>query len=324
MSIHFALQFAPRIDKQNNRGEFTLSSRGYLHISPSTYYRLSQGGLDHWRLASRQRDIDIIKSVSTCKFMTSKQIMRLYFKEDQYRTPATAHRMGYTVLDRLIRDKLLRRIDSKIGGLYGGSSGYVYSIGHVGVRLITKKSHVYYSDPISQRFVKHTLAISDLYVSLHELSTDNRIIIKSIETEPSCWKSFLTGYGRADILKPDMFVKLLNTVTNTEYSWFVELDRGTTHRQTILNKAKVYERYYFSGNSQTDNVFPGVTWIVPDEARKHQLEKLLEASNKVVPTLHRVVIKDESLSRMTGLTEIDVVKKYESCPRTAFYDTMQP
>lgn len=300
MSIHFGLLFAPREKISYNRDKSKFMKAGYLYYLDNTYKRgLSQQGLKN--LTNQKltaRDLEIIQMVGSFKLLTTGQIQRLFFPDDQYSSKASSHRMCYYVLRRLTRDNILKRTHRQIGGITPGSDSYVYDLGAVGTRLVNKKPGTYYSDRISTLFLDHTIAIAEIFVRLIEFSKSNSVKIKTVQTEPSCHRVFMTGYAVKQVLKPDLHVRLVNLNTQREYSWFIELDRGTSHPRSIAEKAKIYEKYYHSGNEL--ELFPRVLWIVPDEDRKHRLEMALKASNKCVQGLHKVVVNNQAISVITG------------------------
>jgi len=61
-----------------------------------------------------------------------------------------------------------------------------------------------------------------------------------------------------------------------EHRWFLEIDRDTEHRPTILRKAEQYITYWRSGTEQRlTDLFPHVLWIAPTPARAAALAAIL-------------------------------------------------
>jgi hypothetical protein len=59
-------------------------------------------------------------------------------------------------------------LDRQIGGIRAGSSGYVYSLGAVGHRLLHPDRTRRRLHEVRDGFLQHTLAIAELYVSLRQ------------------------------------------------------------------------------------------------------------------------------------------------------------
>ena len=84
------------------------------------------------------------------------------------------------------------------------------------------------------------------------------------------WRTYTGPHGHALTIKPDAFVLLADV--DWEHRWFLEIDRATEHRPSILRKANEYVSYWRSGTEQnTNEIFPKVLWIAPDEARAAHL-----------------------------------------------------
>jgi hypothetical protein len=235
-----------------------------------------------------ERDLDIAKTVEQFKLISTLQIQRLYFAN--LKTKATGARLCRRVLERLVRDKVLVRLERRIGGVRAGSASYIYALGSVGQQIESDyKSHTYSREP-SNVFIDHTLAITEIYVRLKE----NTINLVDLETEPKCWRPYGFTYGGKETLKPDLFTKLADK--NEELSWFVEIDRSTEHLEAIMRKLKTYVEYFNTGIEQAKHeVFPRVLWIVPDQRRKAWLEQLITPFNKQVEGLFAVALEGQAI-----------------------------
>jgi hypothetical protein len=261
------------------------------------YFRAPESFLRAEPQEPSARDLRIIRAVYDCRLMSANQIQELVFSGEG--DPQTNARLCRKTLRRLTEQDILRRRQRQIGGLRAGSQGYIYSLGSQGVKLVTdKRLHYYVHDP-SEYFMKHTLALSGLYVQMHQEGQDGKFELLDIQTEPSCWRVFLTLATGRRVLKPDMYVKL--GVGDEELSYFVELDRGTTFATALNKKLRTYENYYFTGKEQQEfGMFPQVLWLVPDEKRKAVLEALCEPFNARVPGLFVVVVKGGEIDVMLG------------------------
>jgi hypothetical protein len=145
-------------------------------------------------------------------------------------------------------------------------------------------------------FTAHTLAVADLAVGLHELQAHGVVEVVSVDTEPSCWRSFVGPHGTLEWLKPDLYA----VTASGEYEdhWFLEADLATEHPPVVVRKAKVYQRYAATGAHQARHgLFPAVVWVVPDTARAGAIQAALSGDRGIQPGLFRVVTTDE----FTGL-----------------------
>src|SRR5262249_57426890 len=97
-----------------------------------------------------------------------------------------------------------------------------------------------------------------------------RLELVVFQAEPNSWRQYTGEHGRILTIKPDAFAIIANQ--EWENRWFIEVDRATEHRPTIIRKANDYIRYWHAGTEQrTHDVFPRVMWIAPDDNRADQL-----------------------------------------------------
>ncbi len=144
-----------------------------------------------------------------------------------------------------------------------GSSGYVYRLGPAGQRLVGGRNwrpHV-----PGTLFVAHALQVAELHALLVEADCARRLELLDLAGEPACHRDF-AGLGGQRVLKPDSFVRF--AVGEWEFSYFIEVDRGTEGSRAIERKLRDYLAYDASGIEQRDRgVFPKVLWTAPDEGR---------------------------------------------------------
>lgn len=220
------------------------------------------------------RERAVVASVAELRLLSARQIERLHFTEPTA-TALSRARSARRTLERLVRERLLVRLERRIGGVRAGSAAFVYALGPLGQRLIAQPGARRRHREPSAQFVTHTLAVSELYVRLHEAARAKTLkLLSPIEAEPRCWRA-LPGYGGRAWLKPDLAVHL--AAGAYEYRWFVEVDLGTEHRPALVRKCQAYERYYHAGVEQTvHGVFPRVLWVAPDEARAQRIQEAVE------------------------------------------------
>lgn len=230
--------------------------------------------------------------------MSARQIEALHFTQAEHETPLAAARACRRVLERLVRERVLVRLERRIGGVRAGSGSFVYALGQVGQRAIELDGpRKRFKEP-SAHFTDHTLAIAQLVVDLTVAGRNEQLELLEVDSEPSCWRRYAGAEGHT-VLRPDLALTL--GVTEYEYRWFVEVDLGTEHLPTLLAKCRAYDDYYRTGIEQgTHGVFPRVCWIMPTSQRAKDLERKLKASGRVVPAMFAVTTTDQAITTLTG------------------------
>ena len=87
------------------------------------------------------------------------------------------------VLARLTRDRLLARLDRRVGGVRAGSASYVYALGSEGGQLLAGTRYRV-TEP-SSLFLDHTLAIADARIELEAAARERLFDLVEVEIEPS-------------------------------------------------------------------------------------------------------------------------------------------
>jgi hypothetical protein len=262
--------------------------------------RLGRRGRARLRTELGARDRNVLHDVDRFRLLTSRQLELLHFAGSA--TPLTAARTARRVLRRLTAAGLLHRLERRVGGTYGGSSAYVYALTHAGSRLLDEGNG---SDRPRRRlrepslpFLRHTLAIAELYVELVvQERLDGDLALLDVQTEPSCWRSWTRLDGDGEVLRPDLYLAL--GVGEMELRWFVEVDLASEHLPALRRKCRAYQAYYDSGVEQTrEGVFPRVLWVAPDERRSAQIERLVEQERGLTPGLFAVATAEVARERL--------------------------
>ncbi|MGH3904686.1 MAG: replication-relaxation family protein [Pseudonocardiaceae bacterium] len=248
-----------------------------------------------------KRDVAILESLRSYRLLTTAQLRRLHFAHG-HATLAAASGATMRVLTRLEARHLVARLARRIGGVRAGSSGITWQLGATGERLLRtmhgQKHRRRYVEP-SPAFIAHTLAVAELAIGLHELQDQGGIELASLETEPSCWRSFIGPHGALEWLKPDLYA--ITASGDYEDHWFLEADLATEHPPVIVRKAKAYQRYAATGAHQARHgLFPAVAWVVPDTARQGAIQAALAADKAIQPGLFRVITTGEFSGLITG------------------------
>jgi hypothetical protein len=245
------------------------------------------------------RDLIVARHVTHLRYLSGGQLARLCFVDT---TPHTA-RQG---LVRVTRLGVLDRLPRPIGGVRAGSVGFVYYLGRAGQRLAVEQGWT--AERRTRRslvpgtlFVRHALMVSELHVRLIEAERRGDFDLLTLQSEPTCW--------RADgslVLKPDSFVRL--GIADFEYSYFIEIDRGTEGSQTISRQLKLYADYFASGREQAAHgVFPRALWLVPDERRKATIGECIKHQPAVAQSLFQIAVFERALEVMVPPPDLRTV-----------------
>jgi hypothetical protein len=257
-------------------------------------------GLLRLREQLSERDLAIIGQVAELRLMSARQIEAIHFPHTEHDTAQAAARARQRVLERLTRLGLLGRLARRIGGVRAGSASFVYALGSNGQRvLIPGGQRRRFHEP-TERFLDHTLAITQLVVELIIASRSGPLDLLTCQPEPRCWREF-SGLGGRLVLRPDVFLAL--GVGEFEHRWFIEIDRGNESLPVVLRKCRQYHAYYQAGDEQAAyGVFPRVCWIVPDERRAEGVRRAISRDRSLPKRLFSVATTAQALAVLTGGT----------------------
>jgi hypothetical protein len=247
--------------------------------------------------ALSDRDYEIIGSVSNLRFVSGGQLARLCFSSETNRARAARR-----ALKRLCDLGVLERLPRPIGGVRAGSAGFVYRLSPIGQRLTIQRG--WQSDRRIRRysvpgslFVAHALDLAELNVRLVEAERRGRFELLSLQTEPTCWRSY--GLAGQDTLKPDVFVRV--GIGAFEDSYFIEVDRGSEGSRALTDQLKRYVGYHGSGQEQSSRgVFPRTLWLVPDRRRAEVIGRCIDRLPKDRQELFSVVRFEEAVDLITS------------------------
>ncbi len=247
------------------------------------------------------RDIALLDQLRDLKLMSGAQIQTVHFPLSEHATHDAAGRACRRVLRRLSSNGLVVRLERRVGGVRGGSAGFIYGLAPIGHRLLDGDGPRRRFREPSATFVRHTLTISDLVVSLISRQRSKQIELLRLQPEPRCWRSFSSVAGLQS-LRPDLFVALSSG--ELEHHWFVEVDLGTETMGRRITKCKHYESYYRTGIEQdAHEVFPKVLWIVPGTHLHDQLHQSISRAKALTGELFEVVTQGDAVERLCGGTQ---------------------
>jgi len=204
------------------------------------------------------RDWAVIQTLARVRVATAGQLERLHFTD-------VGRRQTRSVLASLVDRRLLARLPRRVGGVRGGSAGFILVLDVAGQRLTRSSGgRVQRPWPVGTPFLSHSLAVTELLVELTEAARASGGAVRLIDfvAEPGCWRPVAPGV----VLKPDAEVVMQQG--RYEDRWFIEVDRATESRTTLDRKLARFVADWRTGREQAaTGVYPRVLWVVPDEAR---------------------------------------------------------
>jgi hypothetical protein len=221
---------------------------------------------------------ELLRAVEQVRLATGDQLTRRF-----YGSGSAAERLARLDLAYLYNHSILHRLERRIGGARAGSTGFIYALGPVGRRLLdyergdgVTSGRSRYEPTVG--FVQHALAVTEVWVGLHEYLTDSWTGERDAEfdflVERNAWRSYPAEYGNVATLKPDAEVWLRRQ--DTEECFWLEVDRATERRATIRRKLDAYASYYRTGLEQAErDCFPLTVWLTTTPARARVLEELV-------------------------------------------------
>lgn len=255
-------------------------------------------GLASLREELTERDMAIVSGIAELRLLATPHIRALHFPIGEHKSELAATRACQRALNRLVRDRLLIRLERRRGGIRAGSDGFTYALGPVGQRILSiDGTRRRFSEP-TLRFLEHTLAIAQIVVDVTAAETDGSLEVLACQAEPKCHRQFSISSGWV-VLRPDLFLAL--GVGDLELRWFVEIDMATESVPTVLRKCRQYQSYYQAGKEQERHgVFPQVCWVVPNDRRAGQIRRGIAQDRKLTDRLFCVTTTNEALHVLKG------------------------
>lgn len=258
--------------------------------------RVSSRQLDDLTTRLTDHDQALVLLLSQLRLATGFQIARrLWGAQVPSDSGAWAARRA---LSRLERWRIVDRLPRRVGGVRGGSTSLVFGLGPAGRRLLARLGYeTKRLGTPGDRHIRHTLAITELMVRLHEATLAGELDVIELQPEPACWRGFLGLMGTRMMLKPDLFLRV--GAGAFEDRWFVEVDLATEARGTIAAKAQRYLAHFRSGTEQREHdVYPRVLWTVPNRRRAEQITDALGSLPEAAQRLFVVWPYDEVIGRL--------------------------
>ncbi len=227
------------------------------------------------RTALSERDVEVLRLLLRFRLMTTSQLQRLVMTEGSAYTRARRMR---SVLQRLRERGVITQLDRRIGGIRAGSEGTVYRLSGRGLGELQRRDGTERrrigGEP-GERFVRHVLAVSELYVDLREQTRNGNDELLAFEAEPTSWRTYTSSHAGRVTLRPDAFARTADG--DYEHASFVEVDLATESLATIGRKCRAYVAYWQSGVEQRRlGIFPRVVLVVPHHRRRSKLAAVID------------------------------------------------
>lgn len=248
------------------------------------------------------RDVAVVRDVVRFRFISAGQLARLHFAAIE--VPATRTRRTTRTLARLRAHGLLRRLERRIGGVQGGSRGFIYMPSSEAVSLVRFLDGEGIGRPAPRHepgrtFVLHAIDCAELYVRLVEAARESELELLEHQAEPDAWRQHPGAMGELVWLRPDAFVAV--GVDEYEFRTFIEVDRGSEGSTTLRRKLSAYLDYYRIGREQqAHQVFPRVYWQCPNARRVRLLDDLIAELPEAAPALFLTGPPEQTIEALAG------------------------
>ena len=241
----------------------------------------------------------LLALVAAHRFATTTQLARLTALE--YASPVSALRQTQRHLASLAQQRLLTSLERRVGGWQGGSAVTVWASTTRGHRLVAAENGEDVEVPRRQRprevsttFLDHLLAITEVRTSVEEAIRREADTEAAVALEPDCWLTHLGPSGQVQVLRPDLAV----TITSPAYEdrYLMEVDRATENPGRVIATCWRYQEHQATSAQASDgdgDVFPLVVWLVPNDRRRHRLERAIAHSTGLLRDLFRVIRLDQ-------------------------------
>ena len=235
----------------------------------------------------------LLALVAAHRFATTTQLARLTALE--YASSASALRQTQRHLASLAQQRLLTGLERRVGGWQGGSAVTVWTATTRGHRLVAADEgegevpRRQRPREVSTTFLDHLLAITEVRTSIEEAVRQAADTEAAVALEPECWRTALSPSGQVQVLRSDLAV----TITSPAYEdrYLVEVDRATENPGRVIATCWRYQEH--QAQIGDGGVFPLVVWLVPNDRRRHRLERAIAHSTGLLRDLFRVIRLDQ-------------------------------
>jgi hypothetical protein len=256
--------------------------------------RITANRLDLVAGGLTDRDRAVLDVLAVVGVAATDQLARIVFGDA---ISDTAGRLARRSLQRLRRDGLVRRFEDRAWDRRAGAPGYVHALTGSGLRLVGGDSGPGAGQRRAWRptyqFLTHRLAITELYVKLVEQERAGGPRVLEFAAEAAAARSF-SGPGGTKRLLPDALVRL--AADGVEVSNFIEVDKGTETRATIMRKAQNYRTYELTGDEiRRHGVMATVLFVVSNPERARVIQRLIHGLDPDLRELFAVALEADTV-----------------------------
>lgn len=248
------------------------------------------------------RDLRMVELVSEHRFISTTQLQRLCFAD--HATPSAGVRACNRVLERLLRLRVLSRIERQIGGVNKGSAAHTWCLDILGDRLSRDpdqpRRRFYHP---GQGYLHHCLAVAEARVVVEEAARTGTIELLHVAVEQIADRRHLPG-AHSRYLRPDLTLHL--GVGDYEDHWQVEIDLGTESLRTLLAKCDHYARW--AASLPPDTIPPRVLWQLPTTERLQRLRSEIARATNLDRAQFVLTTPGELISALTNTDVSDPQK----------------
>jgi hypothetical protein len=251
------------------------------------------------------REWSIVSSTYRLRLVSGSQLERLHFHELTGRSRSVKR---WQVLKKLADARILVPLDRRVGTALHGSAGLIYALDSAGQGLarLQASRELAGASPRrprvpGDRFVDHTLAVSELYVALMECSRVSGFTVGEYKVEAR-WPNGIGGW-----IGPDAFTRLERPAT-VDYWWY-EADMGTESPEpvrglvagrTVREKLLAYLDFVQRGQLGPDGIVPRIMIGVPTSKRRGVVQDVVEGLPALANRLFTVALMHEVAQLMTN------------------------
>jgi hypothetical protein len=242
------------------------------------------------RLAERlsPRDWDILATLDRVRLATGIQLERLHFTSLTSQRSRAVKR--WQVLKSLVGNRALMPLERRVGTSLHGSAQLHYVLDSAGQRLNRLRTGrevpggIRRPRTVGERFVAHTRAVTELYVSLVERSRDGGFVVGDFLAEGDAyWPNGLGGW-----LRPDAFIRLdLNKVA-ADYWWY-EAELAIKSKPAIERRCRGYLDFMQRGQLGPDGIVPRIMFGVENARQEAAIQSVVHSLPAPADALFRVV-----------------------------------
>ena len=176
---------------------------------------------------------------------------------------------------RLLAARYLHRVGRRSTGVSIGASPIVYQLGVKGWAFCNMPGAYQRSTAVNE----HSLGVADVFVALSEAHRAGHI---ELDSE----KQFLLEY-EVGAVRADVWAEFAIPSRGGSVAYYLEIDLGSERPIRIEEKCAGYWQAY---TTSPDDYWPYVVFVVPDERRKREVERVLRSLPSEQQELFRVFL----------------------------------